>query len=524
MSKVAENGLGSPQETLSKGEEVLPPPKEGDQVQKMSPTRYPIKAYLGILVIAKREFFANLMSVRMVVLMALFILAVLGGSYGISGMSASTQPLDDVEVLTWVILGDADGLGFPDDLLVLVTDGEGVPRPNVRLEYLSRDGDIDDIYFSGFTNSNGVIIIYNVTSNIVGSNFFRVTFNNIEYERVRTSIGFEFSPVPAYIMGHTLDLDDDNIEDDALVMVLDSMGMPVSNASVIISNSDYYNSQLTDSKGLVYLFNLKAGEGDAFSGFAPQEYDLEVTYSAETSTNNFLIYQDDESVESLFDLEGPNEIIYFIAVVFIVMLGPIIAISLSFDSITKEKLQKSMDFLLSRPMGRRGIIMGKFLGILSAIVIPVTAINLLAVGLISSVTGEGPDGSLVGGFIVYTIMFIAIYILLQQIFSTLAKTTGTAILSGIAIWLIFFLFWGLITLAIGAAMGLQLGSDDWISMSNQMSMGNPSGVYQLAMGLLLPDGGGALGIDSWMPPVAMVIWLIVMFFLATEIFVRKADS
>jgi ABC-type transport system involved in multi-copper enzyme maturation permease subunit len=256
----------------------------------------------------------------------------------------------------------------------------------------------------------------------------------------------------------------------------------------------------------------------------PVKYDVEVEYRGTMSQNTFLIFMDDESVESFFDLEGPNEIIFLIAAVFIVMLGPIIAIALSFDSVTREKLQKSLDFLLARPMGRRGIIVGKFLGILSAIVLPVTAINLLAVWIISSITGKNPSGALVAGFILYTIILLAIFILIQQIFSTLAKTTGTAILSGIAIWLIFFMFWGLLTLAIGAAAGMQFNSDEWIILSNRMSLFNPSGAYSTAMALLLPDSTGALGIESWMPPAAMIIWLVIMFFLATEIFVRKADK
>lgn len=522
MSKVSE------EETVSQNEMMSPPPLEEKYTPHGAPIRYPIKSYIGIFTIAKREFSANLKSIRMIFLMALFILAVLGGSYGISGMSASPQPLPDVKVLNWVILGDGDGGYVPNDLIVLVTDGDGNPRPNVRVEYLSRDGDIDDIYFSGFTNSNGIVIVYNVTSNVVGSNFFRVTLGNVVYERPKLSFGSEYSPIPAYVIGHTLDLDDDNIEDDALIMVLGSDGIPVSNVSVIISTSEYYNTQTTNSKGLVSVLNLRAGEGDAFAGFDPQNYDLEATYMNVTATGMITVFQDDETVAGLFDLEGPNEIIYIIAALFITMLGPIIAVVLSFDSITKEKLQKSMDFLLSRPMGRRGIILGKFLGILSAIILPVTAINILAVLLISSITGEGADGTLVAGFIIYTIIFIAIYILLQQIFSTLAKTTGTAILSGIAIWLIFNLFWSLISLAVGAAMGLQWGSDAWIRMNNQMALVNPNGAYQLALGYILPASEGSeinvMGVENWMPPITLMIWLILMFVLATEIFVRRTDS
>ncbi|UCE75153.1 MAG: ABC transporter permease subunit [Methanomassiliicoccales archaeon] len=496
------------------------------QEDVMQPKRYPIKSYLGPLSIAKREFTANMKSVRMVVLMLLFVLAVLGGAYGISGLSTSTTSLPEVEVLAWAVLEDDDGMGYPDDLLVLITDGSGTPRPNVKVEYVDYEEDEDDVFFEGNSNSNGAVVVNNITYAMLGTYSIRVTYEGEEIDRARTSYALELSPKPAYVLAHVLDLDDDNVEDDVLVMVTDGDGIPIADVEVSLSASNYHNNGTTDAKGTVTFRNLMAGEGDPFMGFSPKKYDVEITHSGSISTNTLYIYQDDESMTSLFEFEGPDEIIYFVASVFIMMLGPIIAISLSFDSITKEKLQRSMDFLLSRPMGRRGIIVGKFLGILSAIALPVTAINLLAVVVISSVTNKSPTGSLVAGFLVYTVVFIAIYILLQQIFSTLAKTTGTAILSGIAIWLIFNMFWSLISIAAGAAMGYQLGSDAWIKMNNQIGLMNPSGSYQLALAYLLPVEGevSILGVPGWLPPVVMAVWLVVMFLLATEIFVRKADS
>jgi ABC-type transport system involved in multi-copper enzyme maturation permease subunit len=510
------------EETIPGSFEDSQVPKEPEVQKSYTPKWYPIKSYLGIITIAKREFFANLISVRMLVLMLLFILAVLGGSYGISGLTA--QPLADVDVLTWAIMEDYEGTGAYNDLVVIVTDGEGNRLSNVQVEYVNDDGRVVNVLFNSNTDSNGTVIINDEFSLVeINQNYFRITLGNTIYKNVRTVYALEISPKPAYVMAHSLDLDNDNIMDDALILVADENGLPISQANVIISSPVLTDFGVTDSEGLLSFRNLKAGEM-TFDGPKPMNYDVEMTYSGSKSQNLFFIIMDDDSVGGIFDLEGPNEIIYLIAVIFIVMLGPIIAIALSFDSITKEKLQKSMDFLLARPMGRRGIVIGKFLGILLAIIIPVTAINLLAVGLISSVTNKSPDGAFIAGFVVYTIMFIAIYILLQQIFSTLAKTTGTAILSGIAVWLIFNLFWGLISLAIGAAMGLQMGSDAWLTMNNQLSLINPGGAYPLALAYLLPGQTEVIGVSSWMPPVAMLIWFVIMFFLATEIFVRKADS
>lgn len=493
----------------------------------MASKRYPIKPFFGLFIIAKREFFANLKSVRMLVLMALFILAVLGGTYGITRLSTTTT-LPEVEVLAWALLGDYDGYGYSDDLVVRITDGEGDPIFNAEVEYVSFEDDSEEVFFDGYTDQDGVAIIQNISFSMLGTYVIKVTHDNKEYGPVKTSYAIELSPKPVYIFAQSLDLDDDNVEDDALAIVTDINGTPIANAEVTITSSNYENSGLTNSKGIITFTNLKAGRSGEFGTVSPKNYDVEVTYSGSTSTNSFKVYQDDESRANLFELEGPDEIIYVIASIFIIMLGPIIAIALSFDSITKEKLQKSLDFLLCRPTGRRNIILGKFMGILSAIALPVTVINLLAVALISSVTQESPTGTLVAGFIGYTIVFIAIYILLQQIFSTLAKTTGTAILSGIAVWLIFNMFWTLISVGVGAILGYQFGSDAWVKMNNQIALLNPSGAYQLALGFLLPQEGGAnvtmLGVSNWMPPVVMVIWLIVMFLLATKIFVKKADS
>jgi Cu-processing system permease protein len=504
-----------------------PPPQSDDVIQELNPTRYPIKSYKGIFVIAKREFFANLKSVRMLVLMILFVLAVLGGSYGISGLSSPSQTLPDVEILAWIIVEDYEGNGPLNDLVLRMTDTEGNPIEAVYVQYYKGDVDDDELLFNGQTDGNGTVVMNDVLDSLfdINENTFTFFFDkSSEDEMVKASISLEGVPKNAYVMNNVLDLDDDNIEDDVMVLVMDKNGVPIEGANVTITSSEDTFIATTNSKGVVSLRNLQAGDMTFEGTIDPRKYDVEVEYQGSTSQNTFYIFMDDTTVEGFFDLEGPNEIIFIIAVLFIVMLGPIIAISLSFDSITREKIQKSLDFLLARPMGRRGIIIGKFLGILSAIALPVTAINLLAVVMISSVTDKSPSGALVAGFIFYSLVLMAIYILLQQIFSTLAKTTGTAILSGIAIWLIFFMFWGLLTLAIGAAAGMQFGSDEWIILNNQISLFNPSGAYSMTMGLLLPDSTGALGIESWMPPVAMIIWFVVLFFLATEIFVRKADS
>jgi ABC-type transport system involved in multi-copper enzyme maturation permease subunit len=117
---------------------------------------------------------------------------------------------------------------------------------------------------------------------------------------------------------------------------------------------------------------------------------------------------------------------------------------------------------------------------------------------------------------------MAIFILLQQIFSTLAKTTGTAILAGISIWLFYFLFFGLIILAVSSIMNYQYNSTEFIILANRLSLFSPSQIYSYLIIVVSPTGNTTFqGIPDWGPVAANVIWFVVLFVLALEIFRRR---
>ncbi len=148
-------------------------------------------------------------------------------------------------------------------------------------------------------------------------------------------------------------------------------------------------------------------------------------------------------------------------------------------------------------------------------------IILLGVGVISWQSGTSPTGELVLGFLIYTVFLIGIFVLLQMIFSTLAKTTGTAILSGIGVWIFFFMLFDLILILVSYMMGLE--DDAQMTFFNRASFLNPISIYSLCISQL-GNTDPILGVPDWAPPVALVMLMVILLLAAMEIFTRRVTE
>ncbi len=225
--------------------------------------------------------------------------------------------------------------------------------------------------------------------------------------------------------------------------------------------------------------------------------------------------------------------LFFIALAFGGLLLPIVAIALSYDSISKEKVQGSADLLLYRPASWSSIAVGKFLGVFAAVAIPVAVVNLVAVAIITAVTGIWPSATVTLGFIAFSLFLLAVYILFMQTLSTWAKTAGTAIILGVVLWFVYNLLWDVITLLVALVAGFPIGSREYFVLGSYLGLFNPTSIYGNLFNLVAPEGfeilGGLIGVSgslfalpNWVPAVAAVGWLVLLFILFIEVFQRRA--
>jgi ABC-type transport system involved in multi-copper enzyme maturation permease subunit len=226
---------------------------------------------------------------------------------------------------------------------------------------------------------------------------------------------------------------------------------------------------------------------------------------------------------------GPDGVMLVIALFFVLLIAPIATIAIAHDSIAREKAQGSIDLILSRPATRTGVLVGKFAGTTSAVVIPLWGTLLAGAAAISVLSGKSITWSFFGVVLLAAALYVACFVVLVLVFSTAAKTTGTAIMFGFLVWILFFLVWGLVVQVVLLASGFTQADRGYFELLTWAGLLNFNTLYQATIIEAYPGGGtnpfsfqGESIIPDWGAPVAFVIWFVVLLVLAVWVFNRKA--
>lgn len=131
----------------------------------------------------------------------------------------------------------------------------------------------------------------------------------------------------------------------------------------------------------------------------------------------------------------------------IALIGPFIGLILGFDSINSEKNNGTLNRLVSQPIYRDSIIIGKFLAAATLISVMVLATGI-AVGacgyLFSGIRPSGEQIARVLVYLLYTIVYICFWLAMSMLFSVFSRHAATSALASIALWLFFAIFMSLL--------------------------------------------------------------------------------
>lgn len=449
--------------------------------------------FRGLPQVALQEFLTNIKSVRLLVMVGVLALAVVGGAYGLSGGTGGGN-------IPPLVVSAHPSYGTNDSHVgtVFVSDAFGHPRPGLNVLVAVSPGSPSDLG-RAVTDATGFVRfpLGNRTEVYVEAELGTVS--------VGTFILWSPSPVNFTWAVDQFDYDNDGLPEALGVHVLDRSGDP---ASARLSLNGTYVRDV-DARGYGRL-TLPPGMSNVT---------IEVAGEAQT----FPLFVTEPPFSFRFDT--PDATLFILSAFFLYLIVPIFAIVVTFDAVSKERVQGTLDLLLSRPVSRSGVLLGKFLGSFSAVAFPVTLVNLVGLGVITATSGESPTGGLVAVFLGSTLLLIAFYVLLQLIFSTLAKTSGTAILFGVLVWLLFNILYAVLTAAIGAFIS---DPSARAQLDTYAGLGNPSSIYQQLVSLYAPRnltdffGGTVLGGDVL--GAAAAIWFVVLLVLALWVFERKAAA
>lgn len=175
------------------------------------------------------------------------------------------------------------------------------------------------------------------------------------------------------------------------------------------------------------------------------------------------VAQDAEGVTALFLklFTVTTDPVPFPLIIFVSLLAPLLGIMFGFDSVNGERSQGTLPRLLSQPIHRDEVILGKFVAGLGVIAIMLTALVLFVAGIGIFRLGVTPSPAEISRLLVWLI-FAIVYVAFWQGLATLVsvRTTraATSALIPVGVWLVLALFGAFIFGAIADVISPDDGS------------------------------------------------------------------
>ena len=251
----------------------------------------------------------------------------------------------------------------------------------------------------------------------------------------------------------------------------------------------------------------------------------------------------------IFTLESEQVGISFTAALNFII--PLMAIGLGFDAVNSEFNRRTLSRVLSQPIYRDALLLGKFLGGLATLAVALVALWLIVLGAGLLLLGVPPRGVEVArglSFLVVAIAYGGVWLAIAMLFSVIFRSTATSALCALGVWLFFFILWPQLAgaLLISLAPSEIRSIDDYAAVQS-MGLGlmrlSPGTLFSEAvLGLLSPETrtlgpmlpsqmrgaimGAPLPFDQsvlliWPQVTGLIAGMIVVFATAYVIFQRE---
>mgnify|MGYP001141694210 CR=1 FL=1 len=251
----------------------------------------------------------------------------------------------------------------------------------------------------------------------------------------------------------------------------------------------------------------------------------------------------------IFTLESEQVGISFTAALNFII--PLMAIGLGFDAVNSEFNRRTLSRVLSQPIYRDALLLGKFLGGLATLAVALVALWLIVLGAGLLLLGVPPRGVEVArglSFLLVAIAYGGVWLAIAMLFSVIFRSTATSALCALGVWLFFFILWPQLAGALlaGLAPSEIRSLDEYVAVQS-MGLGlmrlSPGTLFSEAvLGLLSPETrslgpllpsqmrgaimGAPLPFDQsvlliWPQVTGLVAGIVVVFAVAYVIFQRE---
>jgi len=185
---------------------------------------------------------------------------------------------------------------------------------------------------------------------------------------------------------------------------------------------------------------------------------------------------------------------------FLGFFGPLVGITLGFDSISGEYARGTLSRVLSQPIYRDDLINGKFFAGLATVAVLWGSILLLIIGLGTTLLGFPPNTEELWRMLIFTIVgvfYVGFWLALAMLFSLIFQKAVTAALASMAVWLFMSLFVSIFSQAIAGIVVPQPTTPDQIAhqadIVNLINRISPSTLFSESVSILLNPAARVFG-------------------------------
>jgi ABC-2 type transport system permease protein len=210
---------------------------------------------------------------------------------------------------------------------------------------------------------------------------------------------------------------------------------------------------------------------------------------------------DTTSAQYVFLLLLTSSETVFSLVTFLGFFGPLVGITLGFDSISGEYASRTLSRVLSQPIYRDGLINGKFFAGLATVAVLWGSILLLVIGLGITLLGFPPNAEELWRMLIFTavgVFYVGFWLALAMLFSLLFQKTVTAALASMAVWLFMSLFVSIFGQAIAGIIVPDPSTPEQLAyqadVANVINRISPSTLYSESVSILLNPAARVFGL------------------------------
>lgn len=182
----------------------------------------------------------------------------------------------------------------------------------------------------------------------------------------------------------------------------------------------------------------------------------------------------------------------FPLIIFVSFLAPLLGIMFGFDSVNGERAQGTLPRLLSQPIHRDEVILGKFVAGISVISIMLTALVLFVAGIGIFRLGVTPSPTEVSRlfvWLIFAIVYVAFWQGLATLVSVRTSRAATSALIPVGVWLVLALFGSFIFGALADVVspddGSQLAALENARTQQAIAQASPITLFQQGSTVLL---------------------------------------